>query len=258
MMATARRSNRSTRAPAIGPRIRSGSNRVSSTPDTAAPWARFDESLVRYAASAVVASRPSQSPRLEIAMADQSRRKTGMRSSTATELGPRLRLTGSAVSLIRSMIFCTAPLAKPITTKKTMTAQTLDDALLRAAASDRLRCCAWSRAVFRASPRWVYCEAIGAAGATADGETDPIDCGWVAWKDWLSTRSDWPEVKLRNMAATSAAVTVRPWKPPWLAGRGGTGGAGEYPVAGRPGVDRSERTCPPAGRTAGAIAAGVP
>src|SRR6478609_3685758 len=76
----------------------------SRSPDTAAPCARLEESLVRYAASAVVASRPSQSPRLDTAIAAHSRRNAGRCSSTVTELGSRFAFMASSVEQLADRV----------------------------------------------------------------------------------------------------------------------------------------------------------
>src|SRR5215471_18107761 len=77
-----RRSNRSATAPASGPSRRAGSSDVSQTPLTAAPAAATPR-LARIAASAVSASRLSQSPRLDSDVAIHRRRK-GLMDSTLT------------------------------------------------------------------------------------------------------------------------------------------------------------------------------
>src|SRR5215470_13287911 len=85
-----RRSNRSATAPASGPSSSAGSSAVSQTALTAAPCAAIPR-LVRIAASAVSASRLSQSPRLDSDVAIH-RRLNGLMDSTLTlaaELGSR-------------------------------------------------------------------------------------------------------------------------------------------------------------------------
>src|SRR5438034_1184806 len=77
-----RRSNRSATAPASGPSSRAGSSDVSQTPLTAAPDAAIPR-LARMTASAVSASRLSQSPRLDSDVAIHRRRK-GLMDSTLT------------------------------------------------------------------------------------------------------------------------------------------------------------------------------
>lgn len=144
-----------------------------------------------------------------------------------------------------SMIRCPIPVANAITTKKTITAQVLEP-FFRTVFVTRRRSCAWSRAVFRAAPRPEYCEAIGAAGATAFGAADPIDCGWVAWNDSRSTCADCPGMLLRNMAATSVADTDIPCQ---VNGRGPGGFADCGPVPRRlvGALGAIARGCPGAG-----------
>src|SRR5215472_18833707 len=77
-----RRSNRSATAPASGPSSSAGSSAVSQTALTAAPCAAIPR-LVRIAASAVSASRLSQSPRLDSDVAIH-RRLNGLMDSTLT------------------------------------------------------------------------------------------------------------------------------------------------------------------------------
>src|SRR6516165_8335271 len=77
-----RRSNRSATAPASGPNRRAGSSDVSQTPLTAAPDAATPR-LARMTASAVSASKLSQSPRLDSDVAIHRRRK-GLMDSTFT------------------------------------------------------------------------------------------------------------------------------------------------------------------------------
>src|SRR5690242_18606785 len=77
-----RRSSRSAAAPASGPSSRAGSSDVSQTPLTAAPEAATPL-LARMAASAVSASRLSQSPRLDSDVAIH-RRRNGLMDSTLT------------------------------------------------------------------------------------------------------------------------------------------------------------------------------
>src|SRR5689334_20365143 len=77
-----RRSNRSATAPASGPRISAGSSEVSQTPPTAAFCAAVPPPA-SLAASAVSASRLSQSPRLDSDVAIHRRRK-GLMDSTLT------------------------------------------------------------------------------------------------------------------------------------------------------------------------------
>jgi len=77
-----RRSNRSATAPASGPSSSAGSSDVSHTPLTAAAWGAIPR-LVKIAASAVSASRLSQSPRLDSDVAIHRRRK-GLMDSTLT------------------------------------------------------------------------------------------------------------------------------------------------------------------------------
>src|SRR5712691_1211988 len=75
-----RRSSRSATAPASGPSSRAGSSDVSQTPPTAEAWAATPR-LARIAASAVSASRLSQSPRLDSDVAIH-RRRNGLMDST--------------------------------------------------------------------------------------------------------------------------------------------------------------------------------
>src|SRR5690349_7314565 len=77
-----RRSSRSATAPASGPSSRAGNSDVSQTPLTAAIDAATPR-LARMAASAVSASRLSQSPRLDSDVAIHRRRK-GLMDSTLT------------------------------------------------------------------------------------------------------------------------------------------------------------------------------
>ena len=56
----------------------------------------------------------------------------------------------------------------------------------------------------------LYCDAIGAAGATALGAADPVDCGCVFDSDCRSTCGGLPGQAARTMAATSAADIDRP------------------------------------------------
>src|SRR6266700_6668440 len=85
MIMLIRRSNRSATAPASGPSSRAGSSDVSQTPLTAEVWAAMPR-LARMAASAVRASRLSQSPRLDSDVAIHSRRN-GLMDSTFTPAG---------------------------------------------------------------------------------------------------------------------------------------------------------------------------
>src|SRR6516225_10013898 len=85
-----RRSSLSAAAPASGPSSRAGSSDVSQTPLTAAPDAATPL-LARIVASAVSASRLSQSPRLDSDVAIH-RRRNGLMDSTlapAVSLGNR-------------------------------------------------------------------------------------------------------------------------------------------------------------------------
>src|SRR5215469_7191103 len=75
-----RRSSRSATAPASGPSSSAGSNDVSQTPPTAEAWAATPR-LARIVASAVSASRLSQSPRLDRDVAIH-RRRNGLMDST--------------------------------------------------------------------------------------------------------------------------------------------------------------------------------
>src|SRR6516225_6433041 len=86
-----RRSNRSATAPASGPSSKAGSSDVSQTPLTAALDAAIPR-LARMTASAVSASRLSQSPRLDSDVAIH-RRLNGLMDSTlalAARLGDRM------------------------------------------------------------------------------------------------------------------------------------------------------------------------
>src|SRR5690348_6079549 len=100
-----RRSSRSATAPASGPSSRAGSSDVSQTAPTAEAWAATPR-LARIVASAVSASRLSQSPRLDSDVAIHRRRK-GLMDSTlppfvspgnlkVTALGYRSRLSHAA------------------------------------------------------------------------------------------------------------------------------------------------------------------
>src|SRR6516162_5403318 len=82
MIMFSRRSNRSATAPASGPSSSAGSSDVSHTPLTAAPAAAIPR-LAKMAASAVSASRLSQSPRLDSDVAIH-RRRNGLIDSTLT------------------------------------------------------------------------------------------------------------------------------------------------------------------------------
>jgi hypothetical protein len=82
------------------------------TPEIAAPWTATDCCWVSWAAIAVVASRPSQSPRLEVVIASHNRRKTGMRTSALSALsggagdggGPAAACSSLTVLAVRSSV----------------------------------------------------------------------------------------------------------------------------------------------------------
>jgi hypothetical protein len=88
-----RRSNRSAKAPASGPSTIAGSNRNSRT----APSAKFLPAKLstRDVAVAVIASRPSQSPKLDNDMDSHSLRKSRT-FRTARILAPRLTEPGTS------------------------------------------------------------------------------------------------------------------------------------------------------------------
>src|SRR5579875_2152782 len=103
-MTVLRRSSLSAMTAANAPKSRSGASRTRMTPEIAAPCVATDWLAVSCCARAVLASNPSQSPRLEKVIAAHMRRNTGMRKRASSVFSRRGRASARAGSLVATRL----------------------------------------------------------------------------------------------------------------------------------------------------------